>query len=205
MDKLILEAAIEYQRSMRLIGRNFKFPNALDVTATYPYRAIQAFVNKCRLNHFDDDMTKETIKVIVRYAKEHNLLNSGPSILNRTDIVDVCCKMLNKELQDRDYLADQLFKMNSFINSQTNDRTQFFSHRPKRKGYPNLIALRSNNTITDAFICLSKSAVTVLNGLECSERAVISSLLDLAKMRMRIITRVGKEDIMSAFGDDSNV
>ena len=191
---------------MRLIGRKFKFPIANDITTTYAYRAIQAFVNKCRAKHkLDHEMIKETIKIVVRYAKENNLLNAGPAILNRSDIIDICCKVLTREQQDKEYLSKQLSEMNKFVNSKTIDRFKFFAERPRRKGYPNIIALRSNGTITDAFICLSRSSVTVLNDLDCAERAVISSLTDLAKMRMRIISHLGTEEIRSLFGSDSNV
>lgn len=190
---------------MRLAGRKFQFPQAHDITSTYPYRAIQAFVNKCRSQHFDADMIKETVKTVVRYAKDNNLLSVGPSILNKHDIVDQCCKMLDKELKDRDYVIAQLTKMNDFIKSKTSNRVEFFAARPKRKGYPNLIALRSNNTITDTFIALSRSAVTVLNQLECSERAVLSSVIDMMKLRLRMMSRIGVDEIKAIFGDDANV
>lgn len=206
MDKFVLEVAIEYQRSMSLVGRKFRFPQAHDITATYPYRSIKAFVSKCKTAYgFDDDMVKETVKIVVKYARENKLLNAGPAILNRSDIIDICCKILSRELNDKEYLTKQFTEMNAFLDSKTANRYLFFNERSRRKGYPNLIALRSNNTITDSFICLSKSAMTVLNNLECSERAVISSLLDLAKLRLRIISRLGADEIKLIFGADSNV
>lgn len=200
--KDVLHIALEYKVQMGKVGRKWKFPQCSDVSQTYAYRDFRAFWEKCRKIHdLDLDDAKMVVRSIVRYAKNKRLLNSGTALLSRSDIIEICCKDLERNVAKADSVLGEINNSALLLND-TEDKTKFLARKVHRHGLPNLVMLRDKGDLADSYICLSKSCMKVYNSL--SDKSGMPPILQYVKMKLKMIEMCGEERLAKIMGDDFN-
>jgi len=197
--KDVLEAAVAFKNEMRKVGKGFKFAKAKDITKTYHYRWFCSFLDKCYRNGFNSDSVKEVVRAVVLYAKEYGLLNKGVALLSRSDIVDICIKNMEKEVQDTD---DHLSLIRSAVEIiDVDDPVRMLTKKQHRHGSPNIIALRDNGKLPDFFIAISKSCMKAVADLKCDD---LPTVREYFITRMKMKTKFGDEVLGEVMGGEYN-
>lgn len=195
--KEILKLIIEFKDQYKKHKRDFKLPQCKNFTKTYQYRWFKSFYNKCYKDYTLNDM-REIIACLVKYAKDYNLLNIGASLLNRSDIVDIACKMFNDEVSNVENIITGIYKCMEYVHD--NFELYLLSKR-HRDGYCNLIMMFLDGKIDLNFISLSKSCICALSKLK-EDRDQLPLPLQIVKRRFRIIDLIGNEKLKDIMGGE---
>jgi hypothetical protein len=197
--KHVLEVALVFKKEMQKIGKDFKFSKSSDVTNTYQYRWFKSFLERCVTNHgLNLNESKEVIKCVVHYVNRHGFIKNGVSILSRKDIIDIACKKFESDISEYDNLIKDIEKCTSVI---CDDFYEFLIKKPRRNGNPNILILYNNGSISKSFIALSKSCIKAYRAIDNSE---LPPLLDIIKIRMRLMKKIGIDKIKEIMGVEFN-
>lgn len=197
----VLEAAVAFKEQMRRFGRGFKFAKADDITETYHYRWFSSFLSNCYKRGLNLKASKEVIKAIVGYAKDNGLLNKGASLLARKDIFDIAYDRIKEELEDTEN-SWEVLKDRATRLLEINDLERFLKRKPNRHGQINLLEMRDSGQLPDSLICLSKSCMRAYIKIDGNDG--MPSLLDYAKLRIRVIEKFGNDELRQLLGDEYN-
>lgn len=204
-DNKILKLAVHYKREVSKYGKNFSWPIAKNVANTYPYRAFKSFYDKCVKDYelaFDDII--EVMKSVIKYANDKKLLNSGTSIICRSDVISICYKsMVNDEMK-----YDNILKEFETINERLckhKDLYKYLSTKKSRHGNRNLTVMKCSNKISNAYISLSSTCMKAVLSLPPDEKEYFPKIKDLFLLRNRLASKVDIQTLRSIFGKDLNV
>jgi hypothetical protein len=204
VDKFVLKVALEYKNSINNCGGHFSFPKADSIVNTYPYRTFNAFVNKCKSDHLENDQILEMVRIIVKYMYKHRLMKKGVGILSSIDIISICVNELKSHINKSNDIIKLMIESNNFLNKQS-DKMKFLSKKVNKNGLSNLTFLRCKGILPDIFICCSKSCMNAYLKLDMSDRSMMLDPRSYLILKMRIINIVGIDDIKKIMGNDSNV
>lgn len=197
--KDVIQVAVLFKNEMVKAGKGFKFAKAKDITKTYHYRWFKSFLDKCYNNGLDLDCAMEVCRSIVKYAKRRNMLNSGASLLSRSDIIDICIDKLERDISE--YNDDiEIIKLFSKI-IDVDDPFKMFMRKNNRHSDHNIIVLRNNGKIDDSVISISKSCMRAILSINDSS---LPSVKDYFIIKARMKNKYGDDLLRSILGDDYN-
>lgn len=199
MKKEILKLIIEFKNECKKYKKNFRIPQCKDISQTYQYRWFNSFYEKCRKDYDQEDMV-EIIKCLVKYAKDNRILNVGASLLNRSDIVSIACKMFNDEVSDIENIIINLQNKMKLVDKNFES---FLLKKTHRDGYNNLIIMYLDGRIDLNFISLSKSCIKALSKIK-EDRDLLPIPLQIVKRRLKILDLVGISKIKKIMNGEFN-
>jgi hypothetical protein len=204
IDKHVLSTAVVFKNILGKYGIKFSFPKSTDISKTYHYRWVQGFIDKCKNDYgANDNDIPHIVAALVKYSKSKNLLNCGIYLLNRSDIIEICCKEFKNSLHSTNSLYNNFKDMNDYINKICHDRYTYFIKNEKNS-FPNIVLLKMKNIINDNFISCSKSAIKSINILDENDKHSFLSMKDYIILKYKMINHLGKEKLVSLFKGDYN-
>ena len=202
MDERINKIFGVYRLEMKRIGgRIVGFPKCKDVKKTYLWRQFALFSTK--MKDLDDTALSKLITIIIKYAKEHKLLNRGASILVKRDVLEICERELKREFGRSDSLIQELNRCLVFLRRHRESRSMVETLIQKRsqKSYSNITCWFKTGSISEAFIALSKNCCAALAKLDTEERKEFPRDIDLLKARHACLREM-KVELKEIFGTD---
>jgi len=186
----------QFRTEMKSVGRKINFPQNTPPEKTYLYRSLKCFAEKVDEWEMSHDMSHTMISLVVRYAKDHNMLDRGAALLTMRSILDICHKQLSMQLDEREDAHSNLQRCRDFLDNQD------LSARRRPGGYCNLTVWYQTGQLSLAFLSVSKSCLAALSKLPKSERSELPSKYDLLKSRIALLcteeNRVAVRKIMGA-------
>jgi hypothetical protein len=203
IDKEILELAAFYKRELRRYGKSFKWPKAKNVADTYTYRSFRSFKLKCKKEYnLDLESMKSIIKYLVEYANKNRHLDNGVSIINRSDIFDICYNGMFLEINRIDNVISGIKKSIDYLKRNKMFNEKILSKKINRHGFSNIVNIRESGRVTDEFISLSKMCMNAL--LNSEDRGNAPNFRNLYILKFKIIDKIGVNKLKEIMGNDFN-
>ena len=172
---------------MKLVGKKIDFPNGTDKRKTYLWRQLKAFIEKIDELGFDDNIAKEIVYALVKYAQEKKLLRRGSGLLARADILEIYEYKLAEDLKIESGFLHEIEQCKLFLSEQLEQKSanKNLLDRKRPGAYANITRWFQSGRLTKNFIALSKNCCRALNRLDQDERNEFPP--DIALLRMRIL------------------
>ncbi len=145
-------------------GRRLAFPKNTPPAKTYQWRYLEALANKFVEWGFDDQLCQRFIKITVDYAVAHRTLSKGLSIFFQSNILQVCYRKLQDEVNKTNTVIASIAAMRSWVLDQAGDRPMItaFLTRSNFGAYPNIVRWYQAGQLTELYLSLSKAAMAAI-------------------------------------------
>ena len=214
MNSSLINESVEYivlkqfQRALLRYGRSIELSSNTDVTKTYGWRYLQAFVNNIQKLEVVDNIPF-IVDTLVEHAHKHKLLHRGFAILSKVNLIELIINASQKDInnkQERLYDIERAMKFLSSQSSQSNIKLDDVLNRRMRIGtYTNLTKWFEQGHINKEYIALSKACVNVMQKMDFMERRVLPSPIELLKIKHKLLAdKEFVDKIVTLMGDDFN-
>lgn len=185
-----------FKNEMRKYGRSVSFPKNTDPTKTYSWRYLNNFLNNYdKLLQLEDDEFPIVVEEIVAHAKQRKWLNCGLSILNKVDIVKVCCDRFQRDINDEEQLIISIKKAHAFLKRKLKGQDiklfDLLSYRQSRRAYCNMTSWYNAGYLTIGYIAISKTCKNVIRSLDKNndELNLYPTARQFMSIRFRLISK----------------
>ena len=199
-----------YCSAMGEIGKKVKVPRCKDPTKSYRFRAIKQYADRC-YNEFklDDLAVKYLTYDIVKYAKNHGLLNKGAQMFNMSSVIDICYYTIKDILESESSLVLEIKYSHDFLMEQLegkNNLVRLLLEPSRPGGYSNLVYWHNLNYLTANYIALSKPCLKALGKIKKEERSELPEDVALLSIAMQILSNSEiSQKIKTVLGKDLRI
>lgn len=210
--KRVLQTVIVFNRIMKRYGKSVSFPKNTDPTKTYSWRYFVKFLERYDKLELDDDIMPSVMSAIADYARKHNLLRCGCSMLMKIDLAKICEKKFEQEAEYESKTLEDIERSHNFLCEQLRlERTKdphltlegLLIKRVSRRAYANITRWNGAGQITTRYIAVSKLCRRVLRRLDDHELNLFPTPRQFLKIRLNL-TMPGPllDGLRSILGED---
>jgi len=187
----------QFKVEMKSVGRKVSFPKDTAPEKTYLYRYLKRFANQVEEWEMDVDMSHMMISLVVRYAKDHGMLDRGAALLTMGSILEVCHQQLSDQVDRREDQYVNIKQCKEFLEGKD------LLERKRPGGYCNLTIWYQTGLLSLAFLSVSKRCLSALAKLPKIERSEFPSKFDLMKSRIALLcTAESRKAVRKIMGAD---
>ena len=199
LNDLVYDVRNWFAEAMCAAGRPLKQPKSNDYTKTYQYRSIKKFTDKSIKWGLDKPTIKMLINSIVKYAKTHDLLNNGASVLHMSNVLNICMDDLDKSDG-----MEQIIKCHNYLIKNNLNSTGDLLKRRIIGGYPYINVLYDMGILTNEYLALSINCKKAIERLSSNERLLLPSDFILMKLRIKLLNNSLVNKFLEILENDLN-
>jgi len=164
-------------------GRKLSLPPNTDHKKTYQWQYITGLTHKFKEWEFDRVMAERFLQIVVQYASDHNLLHKGMALHFQHNLLNLCLKQLNAELETITSDVYELRKSQQWVASLPIPLEPLMLKRENYGGHTNIVKWYIAGKITELYLALSKVATRVMGVLPIDERLFLPNAASLWLIR----------------------
>ncbi len=192
-----------YCIAMRQEGYKVTPPKGTDFTKTYHFRAVNLFAKRMDEEGFSEDTVRAIVKSVVRYGKQHKLLNSKSiNILNMKSVVDICWKDLQKRDAVTKDIIDSIRSCHQYLLERGFTTADALIQPVSLGGMSKLNFLVETGALPAIYMAVSRK---IAAAIERVDRSRLPSDDDLMKIRAKLVlNHTTRTELKSILGPDFN-